>query len=208
MRKCKGGSFMGRQSYHHGNLREALLDAARETLAIEGIEALSLRRVADRAGVSATALYSHFRDKRELLAMLAAQGFDELATVMEREDAGSTQTDSPGGLVALARGYVQFATGNPALFQLMFGPVLSDMMATPELAQASARAYTLMQDDVARRMAELGTPEQTAVAVAGAWSLVHGLSSLLNDGLIVLDSLDVSDNAALTEQVCSLLDFS
>jgi len=61
---------------------------------------------------------------------------------------------------------------------------------------------------VARRMDELGMPEQTAVAAAGAWALVHGLSSLLNDDRIAVDDMGLPDNAALAEQVCSLLEFS
>lgn len=198
---------MGKKAYHHGNLRAALLEAARVTLAEAGIEALSLRKVASRAGVSATALYSHFQDKRELLAMLAAQGFEELAAAMEREQSAAANTQDSGGLVALARGYVHFATHNPALFQLMFGPGLSSMLEVPALAEASARAYGLMQEAVAARMKSRGTPEQTPVAVAGAWALVHGLSALLNDGRLAVDTLGVPDNAALTEQVCGLLDF-
>ncbi len=199
---------MGKKSYHHGNLREALLDAAGSTLADQGIEGLSLRKVAQKAGVSATALYSHFRDKRELLAMLATQGFEELAAEMEREVSRVEKEQVSGGLVALARGYVQFATRNPALFQLMFGPALSDMLDAPELEKASTRAYTLMEADVARRMEELGIPEQTPVAVAGAWALVHGLSSLLNDDRINVAELGLRDNSALTEQVCRLLNFN
>lgn len=199
---------MGKKAYHHGNLREVLLDAAREAITSAGVEGLSLRKVAQQAGVSATALYSHFRDKRELLAMLATQGFEELAVEMEREVASAARGETAGGLVALARGYVRFATQNPALFQLMFGPAFSDMVEEPQLQEAGARAYSLLQADVARRMEQLGIPEQTPVASAGAWALVHGLASLLNDSRITADMLGMPDNAALTEQVCALLDFS
>ncbi|CAA0095798.1 putative HTH-type transcriptional regulator [Halioglobus japonicus] len=197
---------MAKKAYHHGNLREALLQSARETLAGEGIEALSLRTVAKRTGVSATALYSHFKDKQELLTMLATQGFDELAVEMEREQACAERGESTGGLIALARGYVQFATQNPALFQLMFGPAPGEVLAAPQLQKAGARAYGLLEADVARRMEELGIPDQTPVATAGAWALVHGLSSLLNDGRVTAEKLGLPDNAALTEQVCGLLD--
>ncbi len=199
---------MAKKTYHHGNLREALLLAARDLLATAGVEGLSLRQVAQKAGVSATAPYSHFRDKRELLAVLMTEGFEELAAGMEREVTTARTSGVRDGLVALARGYVRFATDNPALFQLMFGPGLGDLMEFPELAEASARAYTLMERDVTRRMEAAGTPEQTPVAVAAAWSLVHGLSTLLNDGRVVVDDCGVPDIGALVEGVCALLEFS
>lgn len=195
---------MNKRAYHHGNLREALLNAARDILANGGVEKLSLRQVAQMAGVSATAPYSHFRDKRELLAVLATRGFEELAAGMESEVASTEGVRTDGGLVGLARGYVQFATRNPALFQIMFGPALADLLEFPQLAEASARAYTLMELDVTRRMEEAGTSEQTPVAVAAAWSLVHGLSTLLNDGRIVARDCGVDDNTALVEQVCGM----
>lgn len=199
---------MTKKTYHHGNLREALVRAAGAILSTAGVEGLSLRQVAQKAGVSATAPYSHFRDKRELLAVLMTQGFEDLAACMEQEVASAQESGVRDGLVALARGYVRFATDNPALFQLMFGRGLVDLMEFPQLAEASARAYTLMERDVTRRMQALGTPEQTAIAVAAAWSLVHGLSTLLNDGRVVADDCGVADVEALVEGVCALLQFS
>ena len=65
-----------------------------------------------------------------------------------------------------------------------------------------------MEPEVARRMEELGIPEQTPVAVAGAWALVHGLCSLLNDDRVNAVEVRLRDNSALTEQVCRLLNFS
>lgn len=197
---------MRKKSYHHGNLREALLVAARDILVDTGIDGLSLRKVASQAGVSATAMYSHFRDKRELLAVLATEGFEELAATMEAEVAGRPAPQD--NLMGLAGGYVQFATSNPALFNLMFGPSLGELLEFPELAEASTRAYELMATAVAGRMEATGTPEQTKVAVAGAWALVHGLSTLLNDGRVVASDCEVADNRALIEQVCGLLRFS
>ena len=198
---------MSKKTYHHGNLRQALLAAALEILSRDGIDNLSLRKVAQQAGVSATAPYSHFRDKSELLAVLAAQGFDQLADSMEREVAGDDDAASGGGLVGLARGYVDFATHRPALFQLMFGSGVGDLLELPELAQASARAFALIETAVAARMEQAGTPQRTPIAVAGAWSLVHGLSTLVNDGRIAANDCGVAENKVLIEQVCDLLSF-
>ena len=195
---------MNKKAYHHGNLREALLSAAQDLLLSGGVHSLSLRKVAQQAGVSATAPYSHFRDKRELLAVLATQGFEQLAATMEGELArsdGATGSD----LVGLARGYVDFATRYPALFQLMFGPELGDLLEFPELARASTRAFSLMERAVADRMAQAGTPQKTATAVAAAWSIVHGLSILLNDGRVAAGECGVADDGALIESVCGFL---
>ena len=193
---------MSKKTYHHGNLREALLTAAEKILLSGGVQGLSLRKVAQQAGVSATAPYSHFRDKRELLAVLATQGFDKLAATME----GELDRDDPGsGLVGLARGYVDFATRYPALFQLMFGPDLGDLLDFPELARAGTRAFSLMEREVADRMQQAGTPHKTPTAVAAAWSIVHGLSTLLNDGRVTAGECGEADSAALIESVCGFL---
>lgn len=198
---------MSKKAYHHGNLREALLAAALEILSRDGIDNLSLRKVAQQAGVSATAPYSHFRDKGELLAVLATQGFNKLIESMEREVSSVGAATSRGGLVGLARGYVDFATRHPALFQLMFGSGLGSLMEVPELAQASARAFALMEAEVTVQMERAGTPEKIPIAVAGAWSLVHGLSTLVNDGRVEAVDCGVADNKVLIEQVCGLLSF-
>ena len=102
---------MNDRNYHHGNLREALTEAAHDILANGGVEALSLRKVALKAGVSPTALYSHFKDKRALLALLATRGFEQLAAYMETEThkAGSSSDTDAFSLLSLARGYVKFS---------------------------------------------------------------------------------------------------
>ena len=197
---------MGKSTYHHGNLREALLQAAREVLIEHGIDGLSLRKVAALAGVSATAPYSHFRDKQALLGELAAEGFDELADAMER---GAQEQEQPerDRLVGLAQGYVAFATGNPALFQLMFGPAIGEVPASSSLATASARAYQLMESSVAEQISEPQDARQLGVAAAGAWSMVHGLSTLLNDGRLQAGKGALPQQPRLVEVLCQLLRF-
>lgn len=198
---------MAKTAYHHGNLREALLLAAREALAQAGVDGLSLRRVARLAGVSATAPYSHFRDKQALLSELAAEGFAELADTMSLAVA-EQDVSSGDRLIGLAQGYVSFATRNPALFQLMFGPAVGELPQSPALVAAGTRAYQLMEHAVAERMAEAGTPAQTPVAAAGAWSLVHGLATLLNDGRLRAGAGDLPGQQQLVEAICRLLHFS
>src|SRR5271154_1132897 len=106
-------------SYHHGDLRDALVRAGRTILEEDGLAVLSLRRVARTAGVSPAAPYHHFADKQALLDAVATQGFDALTSAMETRMA--KETDPDARLDASGVGYVVFAVENPALFRLMFG---------------------------------------------------------------------------------------
>ena len=108
-----------RQTYHHGDLRDALVRAARTILEKQGLAALSLRGAARAAGVSPAAPYHHFPDKHSLLDAVAVQGFDALTSAMDKRMA--KKKDPSARLDASGVGYVVFALENPALFRLMFG---------------------------------------------------------------------------------------
>ena len=107
------------RSYHHGNLKHALLDASLALIRTVGPGAFTLREVARRAGVSHNAPYRHFRDKGELLAALAADGFDRLTKSMT--DAARGGGGALDRLRLSGRGYVQFALRYPQHFAVMFG---------------------------------------------------------------------------------------
>lgn len=173
------------KTYHHGNLPEALLRSARELLQEEGLEALSLRAVARRAGVSQAAPYHHFKDKITLMAAVAEQGHRELATTCME----FYQPDLPGyeGLLTMGVGYLTFAKENPELFRLMFGAELSHYHNTTEEApflDALALSNKAIDDAVARAF----DPELMAdrakfeTAKRAAWSIVHGMGTLIVDG--------------------------
>ena len=130
-------------AYHHGNLREALVDAAIEILEAEGVTKLSRRGVARRAGVSQTAPYRHFKDKAALLAAVAAYGFRGLAAAM-REGA-ARQKDPRDRLAEIGQSYVRFALDNSAVFRLMFGPEIPEKSADPELCEAADEAFAALR---------------------------------------------------------------
>ena len=155
---------------HHGNLPNAMRTAVREILDEAGPEAVLLREVARRVGVTSAAAYRHFHGREGLLASVAAEGFWELAGAMEEAAAG---TDPLTG-VRLA--YVKFALQKRGLFRMMFGPILAERAKYPELSAAF---------DVVQRMITgvKGQPSESTAAVA-AWGLVHGLSVLFVDNLI------------------------
>ncbi len=129
--------------YHHGGLRDALIEAAQAILESEGSAALSLRAVARRAGVSPAAPYHHFPDKQALLDAVAERGFDALTAAM------TERMDRAGGnaarLDASGIGYVAFAVANPALFSLMFSHVGQNPAAGQSLDLARQRAYGVLQ---------------------------------------------------------------
>src|SRR5580704_9489378 len=106
--------------YHHGDLRTALIAAGRELLAENGERGFTLRECARRAGVSHAAPAHHFPTVGDLLAEIAAAGFEDLTTSMRQFAEEAPAGDAPGCLMGLGRGYVAFALGNRAVFQLMF----------------------------------------------------------------------------------------
>ena len=168
--------------YHHGDLPAALIAAVRQLIEAEGAEKLSLRAVAAAVGVSQTAPYFHFTDKAALVAAVAAEGFAEFQELLRARGAG--EADPVKRLRLLAVGYVEFAVGAPELFRLMYGPTL-DHTAHPELARAGAAGAGLLTEAVKACMPG-ATSERVRSAAAAAWSMVHGLAILCNDGRIAV----------------------
>ena len=160
--------------YHHGELGTALVGAALALLAEGGVEALSLREVARRAGVSAMAPYRHYADKEALLAAVAEHGFAGLGAALRQADAA---VPPERALVAQAVAYVRYALAHPALFRLMFGPKRS--APHPGLMAAGDTAYAVLAERVASQTAAAADRE---ARVIGCWSLVHGLALLFLDG--------------------------
>jgi AcrR family transcriptional regulator len=176
-------------SYHHGDLRAALLRAAGELLEKQGLAALSLREAARRAGVSHNAPYRHFPDREALLAALAAEGFSWLSE-------GFKGAGRERGL-----SYVRFALEHPQRFRLMFGGLLP-IGSHPELRDAGRRAYQGLED----AFAELG--EDARFAAAAAWSLVHGLANLILDGHFAQAQRDSGGAEAFAAKVLGMTRFA
>jgi len=201
---------MKKKSYHHGNLREALIEAAHQILAAEGVKGLSLRKVALRAGVSAPALYSHFEDKRALMAVLATQGFEWLAASMEaelnKEEVDKSRTAA--GLPGLALAYVNFSLENSSLFQLMFGREVGNLLDYPALVEAGSRCYGLMAESVGAQLEITGSSDSLAISATAAWSMVHGLSTLMNDGRVDAATCGVDSNEEMILRVCQTFTFA
>ncbi len=183
-------------NYHHGNLRQALIDAALTLLEQGGLEKLSLRAIARQAGVSQTAPYSHFKNRDELLAAVAAEGFRRFQDSMETE---AVNTSSSGDRVAaFGTGYIEFGLANPALYRLMFRGDKSLLQSIETLSDASGSSFSLIENGVAEM---LGHADRDA-AIA-AWSLVHGVVELALSGRVELSH----SRAARQAEIARILAF-
>ncbi|MFE7334358.1 TetR/AcrR family transcriptional regulator [Streptomyces griseus] len=158
------------RTYHHGDLRRAVLTAALDVIATEGPTGLSLRDLARRAGVSHAAPAHHFRDRTGLLTAVAAEGYALFADAL---------TGAPD-LRERGVAYVRFAATHPAHFQVMFQP---DLYRTddPDLLAARARATDALRAGVADIPPD-GRGEDDRLAGVAAWSLAHGFATLLLSG--------------------------
>ncbi len=185
MRPARMGApkkISAKRGYHHGDLRAALLEAAREVLAKEGVEALTLREVARRAGVTHAAPYRHFADKEALLAAVATEGY--LALTQSMEAHVKPKKDPVQRLLAAGAGYVAFALAHPAHYRLMFGPGIQDFEAHPPLKAASDAAFGYLVERISQAQAAGGTRQgDTLGYAAAAWSMSHGLALGLLDGM-------------------------
>ena len=170
---------MTKAKYHHGDLKNALIAAGIDILADEGVQALSLRAVAQRAGVSHAAPYAHYADKQALIAAISTAGYQRL---YERLRAvGERYAGDPlRQLVEGAWAYVQFALHDPAHFKITFSGVIEREQAYPAFVEMSQQSFGLVLQIVERCQAEgilrAGPADVLAVSV---WGLVHGFVSLL-----------------------------
>jgi len=174
-----------RTRYHHGNVPGASIDAALQILKTQSAEAITLRELARRIGVSQTAPYRHFRSRAELLASVAAEGFRMLRAKTAQAAHQSANASDRVRLLGLA--YVGFAVENAHLFRLMFGPELGDrsehvalLSEANELLVELGRA--LHPDDLVDPLAK---DEAASTQSLAAWSTLHGLASLLIDCQLV-----------------------
>jgi AcrR family transcriptional regulator len=171
-------------SYHHGDLRAAVVRRALEVIAAEGPDAFTLRSLAIDLGVSHTAPRHHFGDRRGVLTAIATAGFTELGNRL------STVRHSGGTFLDQGVAYVEFALARPAHFQVMFTPTLFDQKDAAFLTARSS-AFTELRIGV-DGMRDGPDIEDAAAAVIAAWALVHGIATLGLTG-----NLDAADLRAL-----------
>ncbi|MEN0067518.1 MAG: TetR/AcrR family transcriptional regulator [Myxococcota bacterium] len=192
-------SETGRSGYHHGDLRAALVTEALALIEERGVEGLSLREVARRAGVSRAAPYHHFKNKEAMAAAVAESGFRELARCMDAiDDLGDPNAE----LEACGRAYLAFALKNPTLYRLMFGTKIEAMSDHPELQDAARDSFGRLEG----RLARMGGSWSDAQAIAMAiWASMHGMALLIIDNLGPYDTAAPANVERWTEAVMLLL---
>lgn len=187
----KTEAVRAKAKYHHGDLREALVQASYDLVLMKGAENFTLAEACRLAGVSTAAPYKHFKDRDEVLALIVARGFDRMSEQSMRavEAAG---VGTLAGIIAMGRAYVRFAVENENLFRLMFGqhPVVK---TDEDVVGEGMGCFSKVIEQVAiycDRNDVAGDPNEIAVRL---WTFVHGASSLLIDGdyAVVVPDLDV-----------------
>jgi AcrR family transcriptional regulator len=172
--------------YHHGDLKNALIKEGLQIISEDGIEGLTLRKVAARIGVSHTAPYAHYPDKQALIAAISAAGhlelFEEMNALYQKH------IDEPyKQLIEIGWHYIQFAMSDPEHFRIMFSKVIEDGEIHPEFIEISDKNYELVSE-VIQNCQEAGifkVTEHEKLTIY-VWSVIHGLATLIIEDQIPL----------------------
>lgn len=173
---------MAKQGYHHGNLRQALVDAALDLIAEKSPQGFTLSEAAKAAGVTPAAVYRHFAGREDLIAEVARQGYVIFADLMEH----AYNDGKPSALAAFeatGRAYLAFARRFPGHYMAMFESGIS-MQANPELSRVASRAQGVLEK-AAAALSERIPPEKrppAAMFSAHVWALSHGVVELFARG--------------------------
>ena len=202
---------METKKYHHGDLKNALIQAGVEVLAAEGVHGLSLRKVAKQAGVSHAAPYAHFADKQALIAAISTEGYKRLYVQME-EVLQAHAADPHRQLIESAWAYVQFATADVDTFKVMFSGVLEHEKDYPEFVEISQKTFQLVVQTVsACQSAGVLRPLAPELAAVMVWGQVHGIISLALMGQIshtVLEQYNLRAMLVMTLDQLTLKSFN
>ena len=184
---------MKRARYHHGDLRNALLEATIELVRERGARGFGVSEAARRAGVSITAPYRHFANREAMLAAVALSGFTDLEEVFTRRE----EKDPTEALVALADAYVAFARADPALFEVMFASGINKDDHPDVLAQAYR-----VQEKLLEAVGKLA-PDDRDRRAAEFWSIAHGVAALATEDRLRYLTPDVASLAGTTVRAWS-----
>lgn len=198
-----------KKSYHHGDLKNALIEAGADILSRDGVSGLSLRKVAQKAGVSHTAPYAHFADKQALIAAISTEGYKKLhaqiAQVTEQY-----RSDPLRRLVESSWAYVQFALDEPDHFKVTLSGMIEKEQDYPAFVETAKQTFGLVVEVVTQcqqaGILRQGAPDLTAVSV---WALIHGFVTLLLENQIshtVLDRYTVREMFIFTLNQITLVE--
>ncbi len=180
---------MKKESYHHGNLYDTLIEKSIEIIEMQGPEFINLRDLSLSVGVSRTAPYRHFKSKAHLLTAVAARGFSMLETACSDVPQG----DPAERLIELCNGYLHFALANPGLYGVMFAPERYHNPVQEELRSASDKAFLKLE----LVLMELPGVKPAELNAGAVWAMVHGLAIIINQNLVQVIGQGRPDSAAI-----------
>lgn len=172
------------KKYHHGNLKDKLIETALKIISEQGLEKITMRSLAEKIGVSRTAPYRHFPDKDALLCAIAEQGYTKFTEEIKK-NIGDLNENPLLKLKKVGMAYVEFAIVNPVHYRLMFGNEIVQSKRTPELEKCVEQVFknTLDLIEICQEK-NLIRPINPYIIANSLWSMSHGISTLLNDGQI------------------------
>ena len=199
----------GSDGYHHGDLKNALIQAGADILSNDGVSALSLRRVAQKAGVSHAAPYAHFADKQALIAAISTEGYNRLHDQLARA-ADRYRADPLRRFVEASWAYAQFALDEPDLFKVTLSGMIEKEQDYPALVHAAQRTFALVVE-IAGECQNVGIlrPGPTDLVAVSAWALIHGFVTLLLENQVshtVLDRFAVREMFLFTLNQITLVE--
>jgi AcrR family transcriptional regulator len=185
-----------KDTYHHKDLRNALIEEALAALAEGGFATLTLRELARRLGVTHAAPYAHFADKRALLEAVALVGCERLGDIMEDIAAGDLAPEAK--VIEMSRAYVRYAQSQPNLYRLMFvAPELTENGVSDALRTGGERAFNALTRALAEFVpSDAATEAGLRDRAVAAWAMVHGIAMLVIDDRTGLKSERSPDEIA------------
>lgn len=171
---------MSKKPYHHGDLRNSLIEAGIELINEEGAKGFSLRKVSALCGVSQAAPYSHFQDKEELLQAMQDYVTEQFMQVLEKEIKVYPNKKDPKVIIELGKSYVMFFINNPQYFTFLFSqPCMKVNLSLDDEGTDNFPPFELLKSTVFNVFAESGmSKEKMEDTIISLWATVHGLASI------------------------------
>ena len=190
-----------RDGYHHGDLRQALLDATRELVEELGPEGFSVSEACRRAGVSTAAPYRHFKDRGELLRGVALQGMARMEAILRATLAGYP-SGTIESIAAIGQDYLAFAEAEPQVFRMMFA---ADAGEGDEVKEAGISCYGIVLNEVRALLGKPDIDEEVQRRTFPLWAFVHGVAFLQIDGKMDVSKVQDDVPGVITEATRRLL---
>lgn len=190
-------------AYHHGDLRQQLINAALRLIAERGPEQFTMADAARMAGVSIAAPYRHFQNRDDLIDSATMAGLERVANEMKQVLAGQTR-GTVQSIAALGKNYVAFAVREPEMFQLIFRKVDDEERLCP-IEEAGRETYGVLLEEVALYLNKDAVDEQVLRTALPLWTFVHGMATMLINDLLRVADFEVNPDELIDQMTEQML---